>query len=322
MYTAYFGLRHRPFRPTPDRNAYYPATSHEVALGQLRQALADGEGLAMLSGDAGTGKTLLCHCLLDTAADASAFLTNSHFPDRAGLLQAILFDLSLPYDLPSEQQLRLALTDYLLTNLAQGRRAVVVVDEAQHLTPDLLEELRLLGNAETPEGKALQIILVGQPALEQTLALPELEGFRQRLAVRARLEPLGRHEAADYLAHQLRLAGGRPERLFTDEALDLIARAANGVPRLLNQAAHQCLCFAFQNDLRVVDAEVAVEACTMLELPVEDPPEEAELSVLPEEQEGYTEPEETSRPRPELDCNEPDEDDSPSGLFASPTRPA
>jgi type II secretory pathway predicted ATPase ExeA len=311
MYASYFGLKHRPFRSTPDRNAYYAATGHETALGQLRQALGDGEGLALLTGEAGMGKTLLCHCLLADEAAPSAFLTNSHFPDRAALLQTMLFDLGLPYDAPGEQALRLALTDYLLKKLAEGQRAILVVDEAQNLSPDLFEELRLLGNIESSAGKALQIIVVGQSAVEQTIAFPELDGFRQRLVIRARLEPLGRHEAADYIAHQLRLAGGRPERLFTEEALDLLARSAGGVPRLLNQVAHQCLCFAFQNDLRVVDAEVAVEACTMLDLPVEDPPEEAELSVLPEEQDAAAESE-----------TEPEEDDSPSGLFASPTRPA
>ena len=243
MYEAHFGLKQRPFRPTPDRDAYYPATSHELALAPLRQAIADGEAFALLLGEPGTGKTLLCHRLLEGETSATAFLTNSHFPGRAGLLQAILFDLALPHDVGGEQALRLAVTDFLLKNLAQDRRTLLVVDEAHHLTPDLLEELRLLSNVESGRRKALQVVLAGQPSFEKLMATSNLGAFRQRLAVRCRLEPLGRHDSADYLAHQIRLAGGRPEEIFTDER-SMLGVATGGVPRLLNQAAHQSLTLA------------------------------------------------------------------------------
>src|SRR5262245_57905633 len=116
MYQTHFGLRHRPFRSTPDRDAYYPATSHEAALARLVQAVHEDEGLALLTGEPGTGKTLLCHRLLEKAGEgaACAFVTNSHLADRSALLQAVLFDLSLPYEKRSEQELRLALTEHLL----------------------------------------------------------------------------------------------------------------------------------------------------------------------------------------------------------------
>src|SRR5437879_9481991 len=147
---SFFGLGQRPCRNTPDAAGYYPATGHELALAPLRQAIGDDEGLALLTGAPGTGKTLLCHRLIELVGPdvATAFLTNSHFRDRAGLLQAILYDLSLPYEGHGEQELRLALTDYLLKNFGAGRRSLLLIDEAQHLTPDLLEELRLLGNLE------------------------------------------------------------------------------------------------------------------------------------------------------------------------------
>ena len=309
MYEAHFGLKQRPFRPTPDRDAYYPATSHELALAPLRQAVADGEAFALLLGEPGTGKTLLCHRLLEGETAATAFLTNSHFPGRAGLLQAILFDLALPHDVGGEQALRLALTDFLLKNLAQDRRTLLVVDEAHHLTPDLLEELRLLSNVESGRRKALQIVLAGQPGFEKLMATSTLGAFRQRLAVRCRLEPLGRHESADYIAHQLRLAGGRPEKIFTDEALDVLARATGGVPRLLNQAAHQSLTLACHASIKPADAEVVMEACGVLDLTVDDPPEEAALSVVS----GATSPPPDDEP-----CG--DDDESPSGVFAH--RPA
>jgi type II secretory pathway predicted ATPase ExeA len=272
MYETHFGLRQRPFRAIPDSAAYYPATAHEQALARIHQAITDDEGLILLTGEPGTGKTLLCHCLLERLGPgvASAFVTNSHFPNRAGLLQAVLYDLSLPYQGQGEQELRLALTDYLLKNCQEGRRAVLVVDEAQHLTPDLLEELRLLGNLEAQEAKAIQVVLAGQPALEKTLRRPELAAFNQRALVRARLQPLDVHEAADYLVHQLRAAGGRPEAIISDEALEVLARGTKGVPRVLNQAAHQALNLGQSAGADLVDAEVALDALAALGLGEED----------------------------------------------------
>lgn len=314
MYQAHFGLRHRPFRSTPDRDAYYPAGGHEAALGRLLQAIAADEGLALVTGEPGIGKTLLCHRLLEhiDGSMVCAFLTNSHIQDRADLFQALLYDLSLPHERRGEQELRLALTDHLLKNFAAGRRNLIVIDEAQHLDADLLEELRLLGNLEGRHGKAVQVILAAQPGVEKTLARPELASLRQRLVARAVLEPLGVHEAADYLAHQLRLAGSRPEKILSDEALEVLARGCQGVPRLLNQAAHQSLSLAQQADMKRVDAEVALEALGLLGLELE-PVEESELAVV-----GAAE---TAGGRP-LPDEESADQGSVSGIFASPRRPA
>src|SRR5262249_30354161 len=138
----HFGLRQRPFRSTPDSATYYPATTHEQALDRLVHGLEAGEAILLLTGDPGTGKTLLCHRLFERLGTemTSAFVTNSHVGDRSGLLQAILFELSLPYEGRSQQEMRLALTDFLLKNYGAGRRALLVIDEAQHLAPDVLEE--------------------------------------------------------------------------------------------------------------------------------------------------------------------------------------
>jgi type II secretory pathway predicted ATPase ExeA len=279
MYESHFGLRQRPFRASPDSGCYYPATAHEQALGRLLRALADGEGPVLLTGAPGTGKTLLCHCLLQRLGPdvTSAFLTQGHFGGRAGLLQAILFDLSLPHEGRGEQELRLTLTDHLLRNYAAGRRTVLVIDEAHHLSPDLLEELRLLGNLEAGTGKAVQVVLAAQPSLLVTLGRPDLSSLSQRLAVRATAEPMSVPEAADFLAHQIRLAGGRPDEVIAEEARALLARGARGVPRLLNQAAHEALTLACSAEVRPVDAEAALEALTLLGL---DVPEDEE--ALPE----------------------------------------
>lgn len=268
MYETHFGFRRRPFRSTPDSESYYPATTHERALARIQQAIRDDEGLMLLTGGPGTGKTLLCQALLDRLGPetVSVFLTNSHVGNRLGLFQAILYDLSLPYGGSNEQTLRLTLTDCLLENYGAGKRAVLLIDEAQNLSADLLEELRLLGNLESRQGKAVHVILCAQPAIWETISLPELASFRQRLAIRAELEPLGLHEAADYLMHQVRLAGGRPECLFTDEALEILARASQGIPRLLNQAGHQSFSLAFESEAPLVDAEIALEALGRLGL--------------------------------------------------------
>jgi type II secretory pathway predicted ATPase ExeA len=271
-----FGLSKRPFPATPDTSSYYPATGHEQALGKILQALLDGEGMALLVGEAGTGKTLLCHCLLERLQTemAIAFLTNSHGASRKDLLQAILYDLSLPFESGSEQELRLRLTDYLLTNYAQGKRTLLIVDEAQHLPQDALEELRLLGNLEAGQRKAVQVLLVGQPKVLPALAKPGLESLNQRLAVRTALTRLGLEEAVDYLLHHLRIAGARPEEVFTDEALEMLARSTRGIPRLLNQAAHQTLQLCQQLEAEIADVEVVLETLTSLGLVPVDRTEE------------------------------------------------
>jgi len=289
MYEAHFGLRQRPFRPTPDSDCYYPATTHEQALARLLHGITADDGLLLLTGAPGTGKTLLCHRLLERLGPdtASAFLTNSHFGDRTGLLQAILFELSLPYRGATQQEMRLTLTEFLLDNYRTGRRSLVIVDEAQHLTPELLEELRLLGNLEAPHGRAVQVLLVAQPALAETLRRPEAAAVGQRLAVRARLAPLDLYEAADYVVHHLRAAGGRPEALITDEALQVLARGAQGTPRLLNQAAHHSFVLACEAGARQVDAEMVLEALALLGLEAGEPAagdlQGAGLRATPEE---------------------------------------
>jgi type II secretory pathway predicted ATPase ExeA len=289
MYEEHFGLRQRPFPATPDPSAYYAATSHERALARLLAGLGAGEGLLLVTGAPGTGKTLLGHLLLERLGGdvATAFLTNGHLRDRTGLLQALLYDLSLPYQGRGEQEARLALTDRLLQTFAAGRRTVLLVDEAHHLSADLLEELRLLGNLEGRSGKALQVVLLGLPALLETLRLPELAAFRQRLAVRVELLPLALQEAADYLLHHLRVAGGRPERVLADEALEVLARATGGVPRLLNQAAHQALALAHEAGAAQVDIEAALEALHLLGVEAEEgAAEEAVASVAEAQPEG------------------------------------
>ena len=288
MIEPHFGLCRRPFPVSPDHACYYPATSHEQALARLLAGLSDGEGQLVLTAPPGLGKTLLGHCLLDrlgvrpgeNGEVEAVFLAGTQARDRAGLLQAILYDLSLPHEGRPEQEMRLALIDHLLCQYAVGKRSILLIDEAQQLSADQLEELRMLGNLEGAAGKAIQVVLLAQPELLTTLARPELASLRQRLAVRAALEPLGVEESADYLLHHLRAAGGNAEQILGAEPLELLARHTHGVPRLLNQAGHQCLRLAAEAGHPEIDVEVVLEALTLLGLPGQIEPEPGEASVL------------------------------------------
>jgi type II secretory pathway predicted ATPase ExeA len=274
-----FGLKRRPFPPTPDSELYYPATTHESALTQLERGIQEDEGILLLLAAPGIGKTLLGYTLLERLGDAatSAFLTNSHFADRSALLQAILFDLGLDYA-GSEQTLRLRLTEQLLKTCAEKKRTIVVIDEAHHLAADLLEELRLLANLEAGSGKAVQFVLLAQPSILLTLEEPALAALQQRIAVRAALDALGVEEAYDYLLHHLRLAGVKPDKVFDETALEVIARGTHGIPRCLNQAAHQALVLAEAGELGNVDAEAALEALAMLGMAAREEAEQSEAT--------------------------------------------
>jgi len=281
MRLSYFRLVARPFPTTPDPQFYYAATTHESALERLRGALDDGEGLALLIGEPGTGKSLVARMLLERTGPEvnSALVTNCRFSNTGDLLRAVLFDLGQPYRGLAEQELRLALTEYLIDQFAQGRQTVLVFDEAQDLAPDLLNEIRLLGNIESGRGKAVQSILVAHPSIARTIQAPDLAVFGQRLAVMAQLDPLDEHESADYLLHQLRQAGATAERVLTDEAVSLIAKNARGLPRLLNRYAFHSLSLAERVGSPQVDVEVAMEA--LGELGIEVEPAEEEFPTRP-----------------------------------------
>jgi type II secretory pathway predicted ATPase ExeA len=325
MYATQFGLRQRPFPATPDSSTYYPATSHERALARLLQGLADGEGVLLLTGEPGTGKTLLCHCLAERLGEQrqTVFLTNCHLANRAALFQAILFDLSLPYEGRSEQDMRLTLTDHLLKTYAAGQSMVLLVDEAHHLSTDLLEELRLLGNLEAHASKALQVVLVGWPSLAERLTDAELAALRQRLVIKVRLDPLPPHEAADYVLHHLRGAGARPETALAPEALELLARSTRGIPRLLNQAAHQAFRLAAEAEAGQVDVEAVLEALSLLGLEAVEPPpaESAGDDADTVEEESANAAELLPLPAGESGAVPANETDASCRLFVSP-RPA
>jgi type II secretory pathway predicted ATPase ExeA len=272
MYAEHFGLVRRPFRSTlGDGAAWYASPGHELLLARLAESIADDEGLALVTGDPGTGKTLLCRRFLGRLGEDvnQVCLTNGRFADPTSFLQTILYDVSLPYEGKREQELRLVLTDFLLEQFAVGRRTVLVIDEAHHLSADLLEEVRLWGNLEADDARALQVVLAAQPQILEKLQGPSLVTLSQRLKIRLRLDPLTVEQSAGYLMHQMRVVGGA--RLLLDEAMDLLCRAGKGVPRLLNQLADQALRVACAAGAAAVDAEAVIEGIEILgfEIPVD-----------------------------------------------------
>lgn len=262
MYEEFFGLQRRPFSATPDPNHFVPLETHQGVLDALAVSCERGQGIGVLTGEAGLGKSLvglrLAFELQPTFA--TAFLEHSAYATRRALLQAILFELNRPYDRMGEQELRLELTSALKSLRSEKQGFVLIVDEAHRLSVPLLDEVRLL-TLLAEEGEPLvRVVLIGSRELEERLADPELAAFNQRVACQVDLAPLTQVESLEYLSASLEFAGGEAEEIFTEEALAFLAKAADGVPRCLNHLADHSLLLAFVTERRPVSADVVREA--------------------------------------------------------------
>jgi len=245
MYTQFYGLREKPFTLSPDPKYLFLSDSHREALAHLLYGIEQGEGFIAVTGEVGTGKTTLCRTLLERLDPSTevAFVFN---PPLSGmeLLQAIHHELGLLGGEASRQELTEELNQFLLEKKVQGKRVLLIVDEAQNLERDALEQVRLLGNLETNTAKLIQIVLLGQPELDTKLESPDLRQLRQRITVRWRLAPLSAGETREYIAHRLKVAGGAKE-LFTELATREIHRRSRGVPRVINLLCDRALLAGF-----------------------------------------------------------------------------
>lgn len=262
MYEHYFGLQESPFGLTPDTRFFVPASSHAQAFETLRVTLQNREGFIKLTGEVGTGKTLLCRCLLNdlSAHWVTTYIHNPNF-SPAGLYRSILDDLGETVKgIQSSHRLLQRLNAVLLSLALADKRVVVLIDEAQAMPDETLEALRLLTNLETESRKLLQVILLGQPELDRKLDQPHLRQLRQRIAFSQRLLPLGLDDVRGYIEHRLRVAGCQTSGLFTPAAIRALHRSSRGVPRLVNILAHKALLVAFGKGASSIEARFIMRA--------------------------------------------------------------
>jgi len=253
LYLKHFGLTEMPFGITPDTSFAYAGQSHQEALNTLVMALSEGEGFVKISGEVGTGKTLLCRRLLQTLGDGwvTAYLPNPQL-DAGTLFLALADELGVTEPArPDAYHLLREINHALLNHARDGKRVAVLIDEAQAMPLETLEALRLLSNLETEKQKLLQIVLFGQPELDEKLNRPEVRQLLQRVAFHYRLGGIRKSEIGSYVTHRLRVAGYRGEGLFSKNALRALHRASRGTPRLVNILAHKALLSVFGEGLQM-----------------------------------------------------------------------
>jgi general secretion pathway protein A len=259
MYKAFFHLTRNPFEPTPDPRCFVPTPRHNEALAALYYGVRRHKGFVVVTGEVGTGKTLLLRCLLRLLEDSKdityAYLFNSRLSPTE-FLQYLLADFGLPISGKNKVELLLDLSKFLLARGSSRMTTVLIVDEAHDLPVDTMEELRLLSNLETTEDKLLQIILVGQPELDKKLDSYELRQLKQRIALRTQLGALNSDQTQEYIEQRLRIAGTDPKvrSIFSPPALDAIYTFSQGFPRLINIIGENALISAYAKQSHTVTA--------------------------------------------------------------------
>jgi MSHA biogenesis protein MshM len=253
-YLKHFGLRELPFGITPDTSFFFACRTIQEALNTLLVAMSNGEGFIKITGEVGTGKTLLCRKFLSTLGPrwVSAYIPNPNLEPR-GLELALAEELGVVAEFAEPHRLDKQLTQRLLDIARQGKRVVLCMDETQAMPLATLETVRLLTNLETEKRKLMQVVLFGQPELDRKLASPSVRQLRQRITFHHVLKALGRNEVADYVAHRLTIAGYSGSALFSDGALKSMHRASRGVPRLVNILAHKSLLLVFGEGGRLAE---------------------------------------------------------------------
>ncbi len=265
MYEAFFQLSMRPFGMLPDPAFLVDTETHREALASLVYGVRERKGFIVLTGEVGTGKTLMVRALLERLGpDAvTAYVTNPRL-DLLGLFGYVFAEFGIPERPATKGEYVLALNRWLIEQLGQGKTPVLIVDEGQCLDADMLEEIRLLTNLETAREKLLHVVLVGQPELDVTLARPGLRQLVQRITVRHRLVPLSREETRRYVLSRLALAGADGRRIFTDRALRWIYRYGQGVPRVTNVLCDTALTVSYAGGDREVTHRAVKEAARLV----------------------------------------------------------
>jgi type II secretory pathway predicted ATPase ExeA len=268
MYQKFFGLRESPFNVNPDPRYLFLTRQIQEALAGLTYGIQNRKGFILLTGEVGTGKTTLLNRLLDWLRGRrakTAYIFNSRL-DVNQLFDFIMAEFEIPCESREKSQVLLRLNQWLLERYRAGETAVLIVDEAQNLSSEVLEEIRLLTNLETSTEKLLQIVLTGQPELEQKLKMPELRQLRQRITLRCHTAPLSLEETFGYIAERLRIAGANGEPIFSKEAIESIHSFSRGIPRVVNLLCEHSLVNSYVDSLRPVPAHLVDEVAREFQL--------------------------------------------------------
>jgi general secretion pathway protein A len=273
MYLTYYGLVRSPFEMTPDPAFLYLGEAHREGLATLLYAVRSRKGFLLLTGEVGTGKTTLLHALLGQleAGTASAFIFNPRL-EPLDFFRVLFDELEIEETCRTKADYLLALNRFLIARLERNLPTLLIVDEAQNLSQEMLEEIRLLSNLETPTSKLLQIMLVGQPELAEILAKPELRQLRQRIVLRHSLRPFDSVETTAYVEERLRLAGYTGKGLFDRKALAELYEVSGGIPRLLNVICDGALLAGYARELETLSRDVIQEVARDLALEAPRPP--------------------------------------------------
>jgi general secretion pathway protein A len=284
MYKKFFGLRESPFNVNPDPRYLFTTPHTEEALSCLTYGIQTRKGFVLLTGEVGTGKTTLINKLLEWLRGrgfSTAFIFNSRLSEDQ-FFEFMMADFGIPGDPRSKSKVLIHLNQWLLERYRAGETAVLIVDEAQNLSSAVLEEIRLLTNLETYTEKLLQIVLSGQPELEEKLKRPELRQLRQRITLRAKTHPLSREETGGYVTSRLRIAGADGSPVFTPDAIECIHRYSKGIPRVVNLLCEHALISAFADQRRPVDGGVIDSVAEEFDLKNPEPPVSKTARVVAE----------------------------------------
>jgi general secretion pathway protein A len=268
MYEPFYNLKEKPFNLTPDPRFIYFTEKHCEGLANLVYGIRERKGFLILSGEVGTGKTTLVNALLDTferTGVLSAFIFNPILT-TSEFFEYLLADFNLKCDSSSKAQVLIALNTLLLQRYRLGKVTVLIIDEAQNLSTEILEEVRLLTNLETTNQKLLQIILVGQPELSLKLNSPELRQLKQRISLRCTLEPLTLSETNEYIKTRMEIAGVPNQQIFSDNTIIEVHRYSAGIPRLINVLCDNSLLTGYACDTKEIGVEIVREVAEDLEL--------------------------------------------------------
>jgi len=259
MYENFYGFKEKPFSLLPDPGFLFLSEKHAAALTMLQYGLMNQAGFTVITGEIGSGKTTLIRHLLDEVDhDITVGLVSNTHRTFGELLQWVLLAFGLEYRDKKKVELYQTLADFIVKEYSQNRRTVLIIDEAQNLDAEALEELRMLSNINADKNQILQLILVGQPGLRETLKKPELHQFAQRIAVDYNLQPLNLEETWRYIRHRLQMAGGDPN-LFDTKACAAVYYYASGTPRLINVLCDTALVFGYGEQKRKIDVDVIVQ---------------------------------------------------------------